>query len=244
MVPAARNNEYVNVTVHNRIVVIRINRPQKLNAFNQEMRLALSETIRTYGTGQDADGIVVTATGRAFSAGKDLSEGFGESFHDSLDEFNDMTRAILETKVPTVAAINGIAVGGVAEFTLCFDSRLGSSAAEYMFPENKIGLPISNASSFLLPRLVGVRNAHRLLLESPRIGADEALEIGLLDEVVAPERLIDRAVERALAWANPSQSAGSILELLRPPAPALKAAIDNESRVAAAIWEGKETTQI
>src|SRR5262249_60482471 len=71
-----------------------------------------------------------------------------------VELFHDITRAALETELPVVGALNGIAVGGACEMTLCFDARIGTPAAEFFLPENSIGLTISNASSLLLPRLV------------------------------------------------------------------------------------------
>ncbi|GAA2411824.1 enoyl-CoA hydratase/isomerase family protein [Actinomadura vinacea] len=239
--PTATDDRIV-VIERDDVAVIRIDRPTKLNALTRGMRLALTSAVRAYGDGTRAKGIVVTGAGRAFSAGKDLSEGFEGSFQDSLDDFNDMTRAILATKVPTIAAINGIAVGGAAEFTLCFDARVGAPTAEFYFPENMLGLPISNASSLLLPRLVGPAQANRLLLESPRTDASRALALGLLDDVHEPGDLVDEAVERARRWSSPGAN-GLMLSLLRPVPDAVEAAMDRESRVAAAIWsELKQST--
>jgi enoyl-CoA hydratase/carnithine racemase len=90
--------------------------------------------------------------------------------------FQDMTRAVLEAGVPVVAALNGLAVGGAAELTLACYARVGSSGAGFYFPENGIGLTISNASTYLLPRILGAQ-ALPLILAGGRIDATEAIRV-------------------------------------------------------------------
>ena len=112
------------------------------------MRRELAAILRHFGDGHLVRGIVVTGTGRAFSAGLDLEEAAElppGGLIAAVEMFHDITRAALQTRVPVVAALNGIAVGGAGEMTLCFDARLGTPAAEYFLPENNIGLTISNA---------------------------------------------------------------------------------------------------
>ena len=143
--------------------------------------------------------------GRAFSAGEDLTaaaelpEG---GLVSEVELFHDITRAALETRVPLVAAVNGIAVGGACEMTLCFDARIGTPAAEYFFPENTLGLTISNAASALLPQLVG-HKAMRLVMESARINAQDALSFGLLDEIVEETDLVETAIRMVHRWTRP-----------------------------------------
>ncbi len=165
-----------------------------------------------------------------------------------------MTRAILETRVPVVAAVNGIAVGGASEITLCCDARIGTSATSYFQPENARGLTISNATSLLLRRLVG-NHAMRMVLASPRIAAEEALRIGLLDEVVDADALLDHAVEMVHAWTPDGGTTALHLALLRPLLAEVEAAFAREDAAAheawtsglltagvAGFWNSKETT--
>src|SRR5947209_2123595 len=168
---------HIAVAVRQAVAVVTLQRPDKLNALTADMRKELAAILRHFGSGDPVRGIVLTGTGRAFSAGEDLhaaAELQPGGLVLEVELFHDITRAALETRVPVVAALNGIAVGGACEMTLCFDTRVGTPAAEYFFPENNIGLTISNGSSVLLPRLVGPR-AMRLVLESARIGARDAL---------------------------------------------------------------------
>ena len=161
---------HIEVSMSEAVAVVTLRRPDQLNALTVGMRRELAAILRHFGDGHLVRGIVVTGTGRAFSAGLDLKEAAelppGGLMAD-VELFHDITRAALETRVPVVAALNGIAVGGACEMTLCFDARLGTPTAEYFLPENNIGLTISNGSSVLLPRLIGPARSLDLLLSGP-----------------------------------------------------------------------------
>ena len=148
-----------------------------------------------------------------------------------IELFHDITRAALQTRVPAVAAINGNAVGGACEMTLCFDARIGTPAAEWFLPENSIGLTISNASSVLLPRLTGHR-AMRLVLDSARISAHEALAAGLLDEIVAETSLVETAIQLVHRWTQTGTATTEHLRLLRPPLAVIEQAFAAETEAA------------
>ncbi|SEM06305.1 enoyl-CoA hydratase/isomerase family protein [Nonomuraea pusilla] len=221
----------IDVTVRDEVAVITLTRPEKLNALTAGMRRRLAEEVRAHGDGKAARGIVVTGTGRAFSAGEDLHEAAGRSLVEEVELFHDMTRAVLETRVPVAAAVNGLAVGGAAEWTMCFDTRIGTPAAEYFLPENHIGLSVSNAASYLLPRLVGAR-ALPLVLESSRLSAEEALAAGLLDEIVPQDELVRAAIARIHRWTLPGTATATHLELLRPPRSEVERAFVAETEAA------------
>jgi enoyl-CoA hydratase len=226
----------IEITERDEVALITLARPEKLNALTAAMRQELAATVRAHGDGTSVKGIVVTGTGRAFSAGEDLREAAGKSLLEEVELFHDMTRAVLETRVPVVAAVNGIAVGGAAEWTLCFDSRIGTPAAEYFFPENHIGLSVSNASSYLLPRLTGAR-AMRLVLDSARLSAEEAMAAGLLDEIAEQEALVETAITRVRHWSRPGTATAVHLALLRPPLAEVERAFAVETEAAKQVEE-------
>lgn len=237
-------DNFVDVHIDDDVAVLTLNRPAKLNALDVATRVLLAQTIRDFGTGDLVRGIVLTGTGRAFSAGEDLQTPptTYDKVREAVATFHDITRAILETKIPVVAAVNGIAVGGASEITLCCDGRIGSTAAEYFQPENHRGIIISNASSFLMSRLVG-NHAMRIVLGSQRIGADEALRIGLLDEIVAPETLVGRAVEVVRQWNSDPRITALHLGLLRPRPEDIEAAFAREDDAARQAWESGAFTE-
>ncbi len=228
----------VNVRLVRGVAVVALSRPDKLNALTVEARRRLADVIREHGTGATARGIVLTGEGRAFSAGEDLSAAPGtyDEVRDAFETFHDITRAILATRVPVVAAVNGLAVGGASEITLCCDARIGTPATEYYQPENRRGLTISNASSLLLTRLVR-NHAIRMVLGSPRIGADEALRIGLLDELVERDELLDHAVDTVLAWTPETNTTALHLALLRPRPEEIEQAFAREDAAAKQAWD-------
>jgi len=230
---------HIDVSVQEAVAVVTLRRPDKLNALTVGMRLELAVILRHFGTGDPVRGIVLTGAGRAFSAGEDLhaaAELPPGSLVAEAELFQDITRAALETRVPLVAALNGIAVGGAAEMTLCFDTRIGTPAAEYYFPENNIGLTISNAASMLLPRLAGPK-AMRLIMECARISAQDALASGLLDEIVEQAELIETAIRIVHRWTQPGAATTAHLQLLRPPLGAVEQAIAAETEAARGIDE-------
>ncbi|MFB6832905.1 AMP-binding protein [Streptomyces hydrogenans] len=236
--------EHVLVDVIREVAVITLRRPSKLNALTVGMRLRLAALIREHGTGERARGIVITGTGRAFSAGEDLSAPpttFAE-MRETFETFHDVTRAVIETRVPVVAAINGIAVGGASEITLCCDARLGTPQTTFFHPENARGLTISNASSVLLTRIVR-NHAMRIVLGSERIGAEEALRIGLIDQIVEQDDLLDRAIDLVHAWTPEGGNNTALhLSLLRPSSEEIERAFVLEDAAADASWNSGALT--
>jgi enoyl-CoA hydratase/carnithine racemase len=232
--PSAENIE---VGLVRDVAVLTLDRPDKLNALTVAMRLQLAALVRELGTGETARGIVLTGRGRAFSAGEDLKHAptTEAEVRQAFESFHDVTRAILQTRVPVVAAVNGLAVGGASEMTLCCDARIGTPATEYFQPENARGLTISNATSLLLPRLVG-NHAMRMVLGSPRVPSEQALRIGLLDEVVDPDRLVERAVDTVHAWTPEGNTTALHLALLRPLPAEVEAAFEREDHAAHEAW--------
>ncbi|CAL9370826.1 2-succinylbenzoate--CoA ligase [Streptomyces sp. enrichment culture] len=235
---AASGKGFLDVDVVRGVAVLTLRRPEKLNAMDVATRLRLATAVREFGTGDSVRGIVLTGEGRAFSAGEDLQSApsTDAELREAFESFHDITRAILQTRVPVVAAVNGLAVGGASEITLCCDARIGTRATEYYQPENGRGLTISNASSVLLGRLVG-SHAMRLVLGSPRIGADEALRIGLLHEIVEPDALIGRAVDTVIEWTPEGNTTALHLALLRPRAEEIEAAFGREDLAARKAWD-------
>ncbi len=228
---------HLTVDVVRDVAVLTLDRPDKLNALDVATRLRLAALVREHGTGATVRGIVLTGRGRAFSAGEDLSQAptTEAEVHVAFGSFHDITRAILETRVPVVAAVNGLAVGGASEITLCCDARIGTTATAYFQPENARGLTISNATSLLLRRLVG-NHAMRMVLASERIPADEALRIGLLDEVVDADLLVERAIDVVHAWTPEGGTTALHLPLLRPLVADIEAAFVREDAAAHAAW--------
>lgn len=236
--PDVPSTDFLGVEVVRGVAVLTLRRPEKLNAMDVATRLRLASVVREYGSGENVRGIVLTGEGRAFSSGEDLRSvpTSYEEVREAFESFHDITRAVVETRIPVVAAVNGLAVGGASEITLCCDARIGTPATEFYQPENGRGITISNASSLLLTRLVR-NHAMRMVLGSPRIGAEEALRIGLLDEIVAPDELVDRAIDLVVAWTPECNTTALHLALLRPRPEEIEQAFAREDVAAQKAWE-------
>jgi enoyl-CoA hydratase/carnithine racemase len=217
------------------VAVLRFDRPAKLNALTPAMLPAIAAGIRALAA--DSAGLVLTGTGRAFSAGDDLDATADldrGGFEALIAGFQDMTRAVLEAEVPVVAALNGLAVGGAAELTLACDARVGSPQAGFYFPENGIGLTISNASTYLLPRILGA-HALPLILAGGRINAAEALRAGLLNEIA--DDPLEWAIDMVRAWATDGRATRWHLRLMRPEPAAVEAALARETAAAMEVFD-------
>lgn len=221
------------------VAVLWLDRPEVLNALTLEMLTDLAAALRWYGREGRSLGIVLTGAGRAFSSGDDLKITGGldrASFERLIDAFQDVTRAIVQTEVPVVAAVNGIAVGGAAEIACACDIRVGCPSSEFLFPENGLGLTISNASSLTLPWLVGPR-ALGVVLLGERMGADRALQLGLLDVVVEDGEVVTEARRITAEVGEAGRATPLHLRLLRLPVDDVERALDREREAALEAWD-------
>ena len=205
-----------------RVGVIRLNRPHKLNAWTDTMS---GEIVDQMGTWNDDDGIgaiVLTGEGRAFCAGADIGnfakrvetnrDGQGEQLSRGG---HNMTTFIRQSK-PTVAAVNGYAVGVGLTMILPCDVRIASTAANLSIRFIKMGLMPELGSTRLLAQLVGLGNATDMCLTGRMVGAEDAHRIGLVTAVTEPENLLPTALAKAEEIANnPTRAVMMIKELLR-----------------------------
>ncbi|GII86193.1 hypothetical protein Ssi03_41830 [Sphaerisporangium siamense] len=224
------------------VLVLRLESPRTLNALSSGMLTDLARAIRDASDTPEIRGLVVTGTGdRAFSSGDDLRETRAFVERHGIEAlsalFDSVTEAVLASSIPCVAAINGLAVGGAAELTLCFDRRIGSTQAAYRFPESAMGFTISNASSVLLPALVGRSEALDLVLSGRDVDAQDCSRIGLLDEVVAANALLLRCRQLIHTWTPDGNTAHLHLPLLRPALSTVQPAFRAERDAAQRAWQ-------
>ncbi|HVK82404.1 MAG TPA: enoyl-CoA hydratase/isomerase family protein [Verrucomicrobiae bacterium] len=201
--------------------VVSLNRPDQLNTFRHEDYDTLWALI---GRVREAAvrALVITATGRAFSAGQDLGELDADKIADAdeqqeiLETLQDITRRLIALDIPTIVAFNGFAVGAGLEMALACDFRIAAPESYFMFAEAKRGLFPTNGVLWLLPRLVGLAHAREMLLSGRKFDADYALRVGLVHEVVPAADLSARAIALAteLAENAPATIAG-VKALLR-----------------------------
>ena len=193
-------------TDHSAVRVITLNRPEKMNAYNVELHNALNKAILNADKDNNVRAIVITGAGKAFCAGADISQGFsGAGLADSAIEQDGIIRdfggilalTIFECDTPIIAAINGVAVGVGATMTLPMDIKIASKTTRMGFPFARRGIVFDAASSWFLPRITGWGKAQELIVRGHIFGADEALSIGLVSEIVEPEQVLPRAMDIA-----------------------------------------------
>jgi enoyl-CoA hydratase len=184
------------VVVADRIATITVNRPDKLNALSARVILELGLAIDEARERSDVSGVILTGAGRAFVAGGDLAEVAESSpltaKHRSL-RGQDVFRRFETSPKPTIAAVNGFALGGGCELAMACHLRIASEMAKFGQPEAKVGIVPGYGGTQRLPRLVGKGRALQLLLTGEVIDAAEAYRIGLVNQVVSADRLIPAA---------------------------------------------------
>lgn len=185
------------------IAVLTLNRPERYNAWNSEMRSEIALAVGEITNDDSVRVLIITGEGRAFSSGEDVSgmkeltdigtRGFrrvARNIHNVFDEIEAI-------EMPVIAAINGVAAGGGMELALSCDFRFAATTARLGFPENNVGLIPGSGGCSRLVKLVGPAKAKRLVMTGEMIQAPAALELGLIDEVVAPEVLLTHSMEFA-----------------------------------------------
>ena len=186
----------ISLAVADRIATITINRPDKLNALNERVITELGEVIDAVSGDADVGGVILTGAGRAFVAGADIAElnDHGAVSAKALAQRGQNVFRRYESSLkPTVAAVNGFALGGGCELAMACHIRIASETAKFGQPEVKLGLIPGYGGTQRLPRLIGKGRALQLLLTGETIDANEAYRIGLVNRVVAPNDLIATA---------------------------------------------------
>jgi enoyl-CoA hydratase/carnithine racemase len=229
--------EQILTEVRGRVGVIRLNRPEKLNAWTDQMAAEIQGQMAAWNSDPAIGAILMTGEGRAFCAGADLgnfaerakvnASGSGEQLRRGGAGF---THFVMQSK-PTVAALNGFAVGVGLTMVLPFDVRIASDAAQLSIRFVKMGLVPELGSTRLLAQLVGLGHATDMCLTGRTVPADEALRMGLVTAVTPPEKLFETALAKAEDIAgNPAGAVAMIKELMakNPLDPDLESVMERE----------------
>ena len=181
------------------VAIVQLNRPDRLNAINDDVVDGLHDALSQVEV-SDCGAMVLAGRGRAFCAGHDLKEPRGDdaTLRHRLDRLQDLTRRLRALPIPVIAAVHGHAAGAGAELTFDCDLVVAAEATRFRFPEVGIGLTVTNGLTKLLPLYVGPVKAKELLLLAEPLPAEDALQLGLVNRVVP----IDRLMETALEWGH------------------------------------------
>ncbi|MCK4262536.1 MAG: enoyl-CoA hydratase/isomerase family protein [Dehalococcoidia bacterium] len=188
------------------IATVTINRPEKLNAFTLSYLFDFKELIDNLRVDLETRLVIFTGAGRAFCAGIDVSEEGRDGWYKRPQQANerlyqqngqDIVRSLENLHQVTIAAVNGPCIGlGLCIVTNC-DFRIASEEAYFSIPETSLGIPYSNSCLYSLLALVGPSNAKRMIMTCEKVGAQEALTIGLANKVVPHEELMDASLNMA-----------------------------------------------
>jgi 2-(1,2-epoxy-1,2-dihydrophenyl)acetyl-CoA isomerase len=199
--------DYENLTVERtgedgRVGLIMLNRPEKLNALNRDLQDEQRAACAELQADDTVRAIVITGAGRGFCAGADLTsdrrpaEGIAPQ-DERLDEMSWVGRqamSVYNLNKPTIAAVNGVAVGAGMSLALACDMRVGSELTRFKTVFIERSLSPDSGMSFFLPRIVGYSRATDLIFTSRNVNAEEAMRIGLLDRVFEADSLVEDAI--------------------------------------------------
>lgn len=181
----------------NSITIIRLNRPEKLNALSGEMILALNDAFKFVTAKSNQRAIILTGAGdKAFSAGTDISELAGldkDRAREVSARGQTLCNQIENCAVPWIAAINGIAAGGGCELALACHIRIASANAQFSLPETKLGVIPGYGGTRRLAREIGKGRALEMMLTGRTVNAEEALQIGLINRLTTADTLLSQA---------------------------------------------------
>lgn len=203
--PAAASSQTIAVHTADSICTITLNRPDVLNAFNDELTAELNEALKNAERDANVRVIIITGSGRAFSSGQDLGDlkkkyvpGYVPQLGDDLRRrYNPIIKRIREMEKPVIAAVNGVAAGAGCSLALACDMRIASDQASFIEVFVNVGLIPDSGSTFMLPRLVGLGKAMEMCMTGQKVDAAEALQLGLVNQVVPAAEL--EAASRKLA---------------------------------------------
>ena len=187
------------------IALVTIDRPEALNALNSTVIAELEQVVTELENDGTVRDMILTGEGRSFVAGADI----GEQYPLDLDggrrwgqRGSALFRRMEKLEFPTIAAVNGFALGGGCELAMSCDIILASEKAKFGQPEVGLGITPGFSGTQRLPRRVGVAKAKELIFSGRMVKADEAERIGLVNAVYAPEALLDGAMEMARSFAK------------------------------------------
>jgi enoyl-CoA hydratase len=182
------------------VAVIRLNRPQVLNAMNKRLWLDMQAALDDARMDEQTKVVVITGEGRAFSTGADLKESKTrsiEAYRDYLTALQEASRAIIRFEKPTIAAINGYAIGSGYELALACDIRIAADDAKIGSPEAKVTSSVTGGAFRLVQDLIGPGKARELLFTGEYIDGAEAERIGLVNRTVPQAQLMETVMEMA-----------------------------------------------
>jgi 2-(1,2-epoxy-1,2-dihydrophenyl)acetyl-CoA isomerase len=202
--------ETVSVSVASGVATVELNRPEALNAWNQQFGIDLLAALGQVAEDEQVRAVMITGAGRAFSSGADLKDVSGgrttasgrpDVYTTLTERYHPIMHAIREMGKPVLAAVNGPAVGIGCSLALCCDLVLAGEGAYFLLAFVNIGLVPDGGSSLFVPTRIGMARATEMAMLGERVSAEQALAWGLINRVVADDRLREEATRLATSLA-------------------------------------------
>jgi enoyl-CoA hydratase len=198
--------ENILVETHDAVGLIRLNRPQALNALNAALIAELNQALTHFDQDPKIGAIVITGSEKAFAAGADIKEMAGKSYMEAyLGDFLTTWDRVAHQRKPVIAAVAGFALGGGCEIALMCDFIIAADTAKFGQPEIQLGVMPGAGGTQRLPRYIGKAKAMDLILTARMMDAAEAERSGLVARVVPADKLVDEALAAAKKIASFSQ---------------------------------------
>ncbi|WP_226087412.1 enoyl-CoA hydratase-related protein [Mesobacillus sp. S13] len=210
--------ETVLYEVRNQVAYITLNRPDKLNAFTQQLNKEIQSAIKSASRDKEVRALVITGAGRAFCSGEDLAGVSDEMDHGEVlrKRYNPMLMELNRCEKPVIAAVNGVAAGAGMSLALACDFRIASEKASFVEAFIHVGLVPDAGNLYYLPRLIGHAKAMELAVFGEKIPADKAKDLGLVTEVYSLDNWNDHVASFAERLANmPTKAIGLIKRNLK-----------------------------
>lgn len=188
----SRKESSVLLEVRESIATISLNRPHRHNAINHELLFQLYEAIEEAGSREDVKAVILTGNGKSFCAGVDLEAVRTEKLFDIREDGKELPEVFKSCGKPIIAAIDGHAITGGLEMALCCDFILASNRAVFIDSHAKLGIHPGWGMTQLLPQAIGLRRAKQMSFTGQPVSALQALEWGLVNEVIPGEMLMVR----------------------------------------------------
>ncbi len=225
------DTELVEIFVRGKVLVCRLNRPQKKNALTHVMYTAMGDALECLQNDNAIRVLIFTGSGDSFTAGNDLADFVAGNNSDTETPVSRFLRLISTATKPVISAVNGLAVGVGVTMLLHCDFAYASPTARFKMPFVDLGLVPEAASSMLVPLLVGPRRANELFLLSEMFAADEAAKMGFVNAVVEGD-VLEHAIEVAQRIASKAPAAiRRSKELMRLPSMAISERMAIEGKV-------------
>jgi 2-(1,2-epoxy-1,2-dihydrophenyl)acetyl-CoA isomerase len=204
------------------VATLTLNRPESMNSLSVDLKEALIAGLAEVAADDSVRALVLTGAGRGFCVGQDLREHVAlleandpAPLNTVTEHYNPIITSLARLPVPVIAAVNGMAAGAGAGLAFACDFRIASSSAGFLLAFANVGLTLDSGVSWTLPRLIGHARATALALLAEPISSEPALEMGLVNAVVEPERVLPAAMELATRLAaGPTAAYGAIKESL------------------------------